>query len=91
MVSASEEHEDYVFAVLTGYVDAPAGIELREGQNYNPYFPGCAIAMPKILFNEVSYFSLVFHDKMSTLNNEQSIVVGCGVQRRDTSDGVADG
>lgn len=59
MVSASEEHEDYVFAVLTGYVDPPAGIELREGQNYNPYFPGCAIAMPKILFNEVSSFSLL--------------------------------
>lgn len=27
-------------ALLTGYVDPPAGVEIREGMNYNPYFPG---------------------------------------------------
>jgi len=37
--------EDYVFALLTGYKDAPAGVKLRPGQNYNPYFPGGLIAM----------------------------------------------
>ncbi|CAO3687141.1 unnamed protein product [Rhizopus stolonifer] len=45
--------EDYVFALLTGYVDAPGGIEVREGLNYNPYFPGGAIAMARVLFDGV--------------------------------------
>ncbi|KDR15800.1 cytochrome c1, heme protein, mitochondrial [Zootermopsis nevadensis] len=44
--------EDYVFALLTGYCDAPAGIPLREGQYYNPYFPGGAISMAQALYNE---------------------------------------
>ncbi|GAA5809736.1 cytochrome c1 [Mucor flavus] len=45
--------EDYVFALLTGYVDAPGGVEVREGLNYNPYFPGGAIAMARTLFDGV--------------------------------------
>ncbi|XP_055704462.1 cytochrome c1, heme protein, mitochondrial [Phlebotomus papatasi] len=45
--------EDYIFALLTGYVDAPAGVVLREGQHYNPYFPGGAISMAQALYNEV--------------------------------------
>lgn len=45
--------QDYVFALLTGYCDAPAGIPLREGQYYNPYFPGGAISMAQALYNEV--------------------------------------
>ncbi|KAG2423581.1 hypothetical protein HXX76_015220 [Chlamydomonas incerta] len=40
---------NYIFALLTGYRDAPAGISIREGLYYNPYFPGGAIAMPKML------------------------------------------
>ncbi|GFG36321.1 hypothetical protein Cfor_00846 [Coptotermes formosanus] len=44
--------EDYVFALLTGYCDAPAGIVMREGQYYNPYFPGGAISMAQALYNE---------------------------------------
>ncbi|CDS12507.1 Putative Ubiquinol-cytochrome c reductaseFT cytochrome c1 subunit [Lichtheimia ramosa] len=45
--------EDYVFALLTGYMDPPGGVEVREGMNYNPYFPGGAIAMARVLFDEV--------------------------------------
>lgn len=45
--------EDYIFALLTGYYDPPAGIVLREGQYYNPYFPGGAISMAQALYNEV--------------------------------------
>ncbi|XP_046397274.1 cytochrome c1, heme protein, mitochondrial-like [Ischnura elegans] len=45
--------EDYIFALLTGYCDAPAGVVLREGQYYNPYFPGGAISMAQALYNEV--------------------------------------
>ena len=37
---------DYVHAILTGYRDAPKDMQLGEGMNYNPYFPGNAIAMP---------------------------------------------
>lgn len=36
---------DYIYALLTGYKDAPAGVEVREGLHYNPYFPGGAIGM----------------------------------------------
>ena len=32
-----------------GYRDPPAGISVREGLYYNPYFPGGAIAMPRML------------------------------------------
>lgn len=41
-------NEDYIYHLLNGYCDPPAGIELREGQNFNPYFPGGAIGMVTI-------------------------------------------
>ncbi|KAI9291487.1 hypothetical protein K502DRAFT_368409 [Neoconidiobolus thromboides FSU 785] len=44
---------DYIFALLTGYCDPPAGVEVREGLNYNPYFPGGAIAMAKNLYDGI--------------------------------------
>lgn len=37
---------DYVYAVLTGYQDAPADVKMNEGMYYNPYFAGGQIAMP---------------------------------------------
>lgn len=46
---ARHNGQNYIFALLTGYRDPPAGITLREGLYYNPYFPGGAIAMPKML------------------------------------------
>lgn len=36
---------DYVFALLTGYAEAPADLTLAEGMNYNKAFPGHQIAM----------------------------------------------
>jgi len=45
--------EDYVYHLLTSYCDPPAGIELREGQNFNPYFPGGAIGMAAPIYNEI--------------------------------------
>ncbi len=41
---------DYLYAVLTGYGEPPGDVELGEGMNYNPYFPGHQIAMPPPLF-----------------------------------------
>jgi ubiquinol-cytochrome c reductase cytochrome b/c1 subunit len=41
-----EAGADYVVAILKGYENAPAGVELPPGAMYNKYFPGHAIAMP---------------------------------------------
>jgi hypothetical protein len=29
-------HQDYVYALLTGYVDPPPGVVVAESMNYNP-------------------------------------------------------
>ncbi|GAA5832451.1 hypothetical protein JCM11251_006459 [Rhodosporidiobolus azoricus] len=47
---------DYVYALLTGYVDPPPGVEIREGLNYNPYFPGGAIGMARVLYDGLVEF-----------------------------------
>jgi len=49
VVKARHAGPDYIFALLTGYRDSPGGINLRPGLNYNPYFPGGALAMPQAL------------------------------------------
>ncbi|GAX17035.1 ubiquinol-cytochrome c reductase cytochrome c1 subunit [Fistulifera solaris] len=46
MVKARHEGHDYVMALLTGYMDPPAGKIIMEGRHYNPYFPGGIISMP---------------------------------------------
>ncbi|XP_033755893.1 cytochrome c1, heme protein, mitochondrial-like [Pecten maximus] len=53
IVLAREGTEDYIFSLLTGYSDPPAGLELGEGQHYNPYFPGGVLAMAPPLYNEI--------------------------------------
>ncbi|MFA6267385.1 MAG: cytochrome c1, partial [Pseudolabrys sp.] len=44
-----EQGPDYIHAILTGYEDAPKDFALPAGGNYNKYFPGHVIAMPKPL------------------------------------------
>jgi len=34
-------------------MDPPAGVDIREGMSYNPYFPGGAISMARVLFDGV--------------------------------------
>jgi len=53
IVLARHGGEDYIYHLLNGYCDPPAGIELREGQNFNPYFPGGAIGMGAPIYNEI--------------------------------------
>ncbi|KAL1128869.1 hypothetical protein AAG570_013403, partial [Ranatra chinensis] len=53
IIPARHGEEDYIFSILTGYCDPPAGVVLREGQHYNPYFPGGAISMAQALYNEI--------------------------------------
>lgn len=36
---------DYVFALLTGFEEAPESFDLGSGMNYNGFFPGAQIAM----------------------------------------------
>jgi ubiquinol-cytochrome c reductase cytochrome c1 subunit len=48
--------QDYIFSLLTGYVDAPEGVTVQEGLNYNPYFPGGGIAMARVLFDGLVEF-----------------------------------
>jgi ubiquinol-cytochrome c reductase cytochrome b/c1 subunit len=40
---------DYIHAIINGYEDAPKGFKLPPGTQYNKYFPGHAIGMPKPL------------------------------------------
>ena len=49
MVKARHDGANYLFSLLLGYREPPAGVSVREGLHYNPYFPGGAIAMPKML------------------------------------------
>ncbi|XP_034021874.1 cytochrome c1, heme protein, mitochondrial isoform X1 [Thalassophryne amazonica] len=53
ILNARHGGEDYVFSLLTGYCEPPAGVTVREGLYYNPYFPGQAIAMAPPIYNEV--------------------------------------
>ncbi len=43
---------DYLYALLTGYHEAPAGMQMTEGMYYNAAFPGHQIAMPPPLSKE---------------------------------------
>ena len=45
--------EDYIFHLLTSYCDPPAGMELMEGQYFNPYMLGGSIAMAPPLYNDM--------------------------------------
>jgi len=49
ITKARHDGTNYVFSLLLGYREPPAGVTVREGLHYNPYFPGGAIAMPKML------------------------------------------
>ena len=56
MVLARHGGENYVYSILNGYADPPAGVQLRNGLNYNTYFPGNAIAMaPPLTDGQVEY------------------------------------
>jgi ubiquinol-cytochrome c reductase cytochrome c1 subunit len=44
--------ENYIFSILTGYEDPPAGVEVGEGQAYNPYFLGGVLSMAQQLYDE---------------------------------------
>lgn len=40
IAKAREGGPDYIFSLLTGFVQPPAGLTVTPGKYYNPYFPG---------------------------------------------------
>jgi ubiquinol-cytochrome c reductase cytochrome c1 subunit len=54
---ARDNAANYLMSLLTGYCDPPAGVEVKEGLHYNPYFSGGWIAMAKALYDDVIEYS----------------------------------
>jgi ubiquinol-cytochrome c reductase cytochrome c1 subunit len=50
IVDARVGGANYLYAVLTGYKDAPADVKIPDGMYYNASFTGSQIAMPPPLF-----------------------------------------
>jgi ubiquinol-cytochrome c reductase cytochrome c1 subunit len=56
IVKARADGANYLYSLLTGYVDSPKDFKLMPGLSYNPYFPNNQIAMPAPLSNgQVTY------------------------------------
>src|SRR6476659_17587 len=51
MAKARPGGPDYIYSLLTGYRQTPAGFDLAPGMHYNIAFPGHQIAMPPPLFD----------------------------------------
>lgn len=56
-VKAHPGGADYIFALLSGFKDAPDDVEMGDGMNYNPYFSGGQIAMAPPLFEDSVEYS----------------------------------
>ena len=52
MAKAREGGPDYIYALMTGYKEAPEDMKLAEGMAYNAVFPGYQIAMAQPLDDE---------------------------------------
>lgn len=53
---AREGGATYIFDLLTGYAEPPAGMKMADGMNYNRYFPGHQIAMAQPIHDgQVTY------------------------------------
>ncbi len=56
LVAARDGGPNYIYSLMQGYVDPPAGVQVPVGHYYNKYFPGHMIAMPPPLTdNAVTY------------------------------------
>jgi cytochrome c1 len=53
MAKARQGGPDYIYALLTGYEQPPADMEMSKGMQYNTAFPGHQIAMPNPLVDGV--------------------------------------
>jgi len=57
IIKARENGPDYVYSLLTGFREPPAGITLREGTHFNPYFIGGVLGMAPPLQNGLVEYS----------------------------------
>ncbi|MHC8508814.1 MAG: cytochrome c1 [Rhodospirillales bacterium] len=57
IVKGRQHGADYIYALLTGYADPPAGFDLQEGANYNTYYRGQQIAMAAPLLDDIVEFA----------------------------------
>lgn len=53
IVKARAHGADYIYALLTGYTEPPADVNLLQGQYYNKYMPGHVIAMAPPLSDDI--------------------------------------
>ncbi len=53
MTEARPNGANYVYALLTGYKDAPKDVKMMDGMYYNEYFPGHQIAMASPLSDDL--------------------------------------
>lgn len=53
IIKAREGGADYVYSILTGFADPPAGVTVPENMHYNKYFPGHMIAMAPPLSDDL--------------------------------------
>jgi ubiquinol-cytochrome c reductase cytochrome c1 subunit len=52
IAEARQGGADYLYALLTGYVDPPDDVELPDGMTFNTYFASQQIAMPQPLYED---------------------------------------
>ncbi|XP_043798772.1 cytochrome c1-2, heme protein, mitochondrial-like [Apis laboriosa] len=50
MILTQRDGVDYVFSLLTGWMEPPAGLPSEQNQYFNAYFPGGRTTMPQMLF-----------------------------------------
>jgi ubiquinol-cytochrome c reductase cytochrome c1 subunit len=52
IIKARSDGANYLHALLTGYVDAPAKQKVPDGMYFNKYYPGKLIGMPQPLYED---------------------------------------
>lgn len=56
IIKARPDGANYLYSLLTGYINPPDHFRLMPGLHYNPYFPGSQLAMPAPLTDgQVTY------------------------------------
>lgn len=48
MILTQRDGVDYVFSLLTGWMEPPAGLPSEQNQYFNAYFPGGRTTMPQV-------------------------------------------
>ncbi len=57
IIDARKNGANYLYGLITGYKDAPAGVQMADGMNYNEWFPGYQIAMVQPLNDDQVTFA----------------------------------